>query len=1443
MSFRCAKSSIAALLLMMQFSLFSILQMHVARLQEEGGSWDLSGNCAGVLLSTSTNSMIKAFKELKKNMEGRFLLLSDVLENVPFPESCSIVHFRNEVEKVENVSNSAARKSVKTKCSGLHAPVSRALEIRNGGNADMKDLASAFIFLFFFGLTKGTSTATARCLWRMHNGIMGELNMSDSLDTFLDPTEIIGEPHSTCDTSLDIVSPFSMGLLGETIWLVVEANNLMCAAVNEHIKSIEDEEEDKEEEEEEEEESATKTRISKRKTNMRKRSDTGVCFAVPLMVLNFADHVINNPKAKGVAHKCAKVFDCTMFGNDCYRVLYLILQVLSSEDLSKSHGVQSQRGRYMSFLEFLSNRKNSEQEKMEEFWSIIEEGKYEKMSLLTECFVSCADKIANRVSILAERNKMDRRGDGNDRTFAKRLEQKDKSRENKKGRGKGKGRGSAKGKDQKVGDDQKKDTEQQEGKDQKVGDDQKKDTEQQQEGKDQKKDGKEEEGEDQKKDGKEEEGEDQKKDGEEEEGEDQIKGSTPAVEVTDEDRDPTEGGSSSSSSSSSQSVFCMMSHDEAQAAFFSPEDEEIEETAAKPAGADKLQRTQLLPPKPVLERERKSVLEALSEEGGSAEPMWLGQEGMHFSNNVRRKVYGAMSHFQCPHCVSIYLSFNSGTHYKKKCQLAKRLVEELKGENSHLRMSILRDCQKDTTMQSEDFPELIKSLKSFVWVVLTAFPGLDSWIPALEFARQGKGLPCGNDVGESGHLSLSVTDPLNFGISYKFLSTVMAPEQLPWKVNAKLKAQSSARMAGTGDGALSILPLQVERCISPEARSCLLGGLSFLQENARGSPHDQVAFAIFDWFFTNSCIWRSASWASKKRARAPPSIVGCLENCVEYGERSVHLEAAMKTGELWRNDSLFFSYFLRLQQPKGVHCYSRSNESQLLLAQLMLEKRVCPLRQKFRQAFHLDQIKVKNFGGDYTAEVAQWDCANEIEAIRGSAPVKIILPVLQEEHALASGLRCTNEFTFELNSPNSRDSHPDPDANRLQKGWYKCDFVHAFAELLQQEVLRSSRHFQNNGRIRIGVNLHYLGAEQISTDATLSEGMVRRARATILGSLEVAGGMELNARYDMVICAYNMTRYHWLPYTVHLQEQSVHITLYDDGKETRNLTLLKKHWANVFDIDDEKKIIVNIVRRQEHNNGSDCGPRTLLDMMCLAFKRRPGNEKGFDPSEGVDWWDDGADEAQSGAIVKAFRRGLTTVWHHLLMNYKVNGSVDTLLEDKGDNISQEDSVALQDDGSDEISSVSAAVENNQMHGVTMGGADSTSQHSGSAGGLAPIKKDFSKKEFRGKRDYSTILTEESSESSSVSVESKAKQPFKRMKQSPPENANNPKKAARERAVPSGEKKTRGTKQPVKISTGKGGSPNAVHPMWKIEPLSLSKGRMASSSSLKKRKITSRGGGA
>lgn len=113
------------------------------------------------------------------------------------------------------------------------------------------------------------------------------------------------------------------------------------------------------------------------------------------MVLHFVDHVINNAEAKGMAHKCAEVFDCDLFRNDCYKVLYLILQVLSKSDLSESHGVIRQREVFMSHLKFFANIKNDTIGKKEEFWSDVQEGKYEKMHLLTQCFMTCAETIAN----------------------------------------------------------------------------------------------------------------------------------------------------------------------------------------------------------------------------------------------------------------------------------------------------------------------------------------------------------------------------------------------------------------------------------------------------------------------------------------------------------------------------------------------------------------------------------------------------------------------------------------------------------------------------------------------------------------------------------------------------------------------------------------------------------------------------------------------------------------------------------------------------------------------------------------------------------------------------------------------------------------------------------------------------------------------------------------
>jgi hypothetical protein len=116
--------------------------------------------------------------------------------------------------------------------------------------------------------------------------------------------------------------------------------------------------------------------------------------------------------------------------------------------------------------------------------------------------------------------------------------------------------------------------------------------------------------------------------------------------------------------------------------------------------------------------------------------------------------------------------------------------------------------------------------------------------------------------------------------------------------------------------------------------------------------------------------------------------------------------------------------------------------------------------------------------------------------------------------------------------------------------------------------------------------------------------------------------------------------------------------------------------------------------------------------------------------------------------------------------------------------------------------------------------------------------------------------EDSSESPAVSVESKPKRPKKRRGQSPPENGDSPKKAARERGAPSertsrrkgqvnvsagkgAQKKFRGTtKTPVKISTGR---PN-IHPLWNLKPLSLTKGVGVSSSSSKKGKKARGSGG-
>jgi hypothetical protein len=602
----------------------------------------------------------------------------------------------------------------------------------------------------------------------------------------------VGEQHSTYDTSSDVVSPTNLEFLVETICLTAEVHDLMHAAVYGNIKSIVAAcPENEEEEEEEEEETPTKSQLKKKKSEMRKSSSTSLALVVPLMVLHFVDHVINNVEAKGMAHKCAEVFDCDLFRNDCYKVLYLILQVLSKSDLSESHGVIRQREVFMSHLKFFANIKNDTIGKKEEFWSDVQEGKYEKMHLLTQCFMTCAKTIATQVSDLAQYIRMDDRGEGKARTFAKRLEDRNNRREQLKGKGTGNGGGRGGGK--------------------------------------------------------------------------------PNIPAAGPKPGTPEGHNSDSTTVGKEGNILLevYSQEKAKNTSFQEEHDDNKEIASKSADAglsndvSKLQRTQLLSPNAEFDQKSKSVLEMLPEGEDWTKLPWAQPEGTYFPTDVQRRVCGAMAHFDCESCVSLYLSFNSGTHYKQKSQLAKHLVDELNREDSHLRTSILRHCQKDPTMQSEDFPNLIKFLGEFVEVVIREFSGLDSWIPASEFASCGKGLPCSHDVGESGHLGPSITDPLDFAVLCHCLTSLMKPDVLPWNVNSRLKAQCRSMMAsGTGDKAVSILPFLVEHCIPQEECSCLLGGLSFLLEHARGSPHNEVATTIFDWFFMDPNIWKCA-WASR----------------------------------------------------------------------------------------------------------------------------------------------------------------------------------------------------------------------------------------------------------------------------------------------------------------------------------------------------------------------------------------------------------------------------------------------------------------------------------------------------------------------------------------------------------------------------------------------------
>jgi len=245
----------------------------------------------------------------------------------------------------------------------------------------------------------------------------------------------------------------------------------------------------------------------------------------------------------------------------------------------------------------------------------------------------------------------------------------------------------------------------------------------------------------------------------------------------------------------------------------------------------------------------------------------------------------------------------------------------------------------------------------------------------------------------------------------------------------------------------------------------------------------------------------------------------------------------------------------------GVHCYSQDARNlQTYFGQLMLEKRSRPLHDKFREAFNLSHIRDEGFFDDFQARMIS--CSEETEAIRGSLNVEIVLPVVQDEHTLAAGRRDTNRFQFSLLEKRGRKEPSD--VERLVDDWYKCDFMVAFSHLLQHEVRRSLCDFKGNARIRIGVGLHYLGSLQIQGGVKLSKGLLAKARSNILGVQEVPDRMKLNCLYDMVICTYNITDYHWLPYTVHLQENGAWITMYDDSNGGRNFDKLRKDWADVF---------------------------------------------------------------------------------------------------------------------------------------------------------------------------------------------------------------------------------------------------------------------------------------
>lgn len=119
-------------------------------------------------------------------------------------------------------------------------------------------------------------------------------------------------------------------------------------------------------------------------------------------------------------------------------------------------------------------------------------------------------------------------------------------------------------------------------------------------------------------------------------------------------------------------LFEVNSQEKAKNTSFQEVHEDNKEIASKSADAGlsndvgKLQRTQLLSPNAEYDPKSKSVLETLPEGEEWTKPPWAQPEGTYFPTDVQRRVHGTMVHFDCESCVSLYLSFNSGTHYKQK---------------------------------------------------------------------------------------------------------------------------------------------------------------------------------------------------------------------------------------------------------------------------------------------------------------------------------------------------------------------------------------------------------------------------------------------------------------------------------------------------------------------------------------------------------------------------------------------------------------------------------------------------------------------------------------------------------------------------------------------------------------------------------------------------------